>query len=471
MKRTSGSRIIALFSHLLAVTTAACSTPTGPAPANGSRAFNTNPAHQLEPAPHLGGPPTTFRHLAPVTGNKPWAVVLCKFPDKPDEPHSVQWYQDFVTHSAPKRDGLWDFWHDVSYGKMDLTGSQVFGWNTLPHNSTDSESRFALWSDCASTATNVNFGRFYGVLAILNAKKDSGAIGPGPVSAILNGNHGAWGIVVLDTGAQDVGWGAHEMGHAFGLNHNYDTGLSQCIVGAAPGEYCDQYDAMAYENGANTFQTSFGNSAPGLTAPNLLKLGWVPNLTVVRPNAPQDVGLAPLEQAPSIVQVPIGDSPQHYYTIEYRNPNLAYASGTTWGKLLPGPGVLIHEARANGLFYLVDTGGGPNFQLCQSFVGINNIRITVISMPSPWSASKAVVRIGYVGDGIPDPAPCNTQPSAGRVAVRSIEPDRQTVYLDWLLLKQASAEHRRSKTLKYPAPLEEAAIRAFWNNSHALDVY
>jgi len=370
-------------------------------------------ATQVEPAPHLR-PSTTPRHFAPLTGNKPWAVVLCKFPDKLDEPHSVQWYQDFVTHSAPKRDGLWDFWHDVSHGKMDLSGSQVFGWNTLPHNSTYSESRFALWSDCASTATNVNFGSFYGVLAILNAPKDSGSVvpagGEGPVLAILNGKAGLWGVVVLDpAGAQDVSWGAHEMGHTFGLNHNYDTALKKCVGGAAPGEYCDQYDAMGLENSGNTFQTSFGNSAPGLTAPNLLKLGWVPNPSVVTPNAPQDVGLTPLEQAPSIVQVPIGDSPQHYYTVEYRNPSLAYASGTTWGKLLPGPGVVIHEAPTNGLFYLVDTGGGPNFQLCQSFVGVNNIRITVTSTPDggPWSGSQAFVRIGSVGDGIPDPPWCN----------------------------------------------------------------
>jgi hypothetical protein len=73
-----------------------------------------------------------------VLGSKPWAVVLCQFADTiGQQPHTVQWYADFVTHSAPGHDGLWDYWHDISYGKLNLNGSQVITqpggeWNTLP---------------------------------------------------------------------------------------------------------------------------------------------------------------------------------------------------------------------------------------------------------------------------------------------------------------------------------------------------
>ena len=57
MKYTSCSRVIALFSVLLAVATA-CSTPTptGPAAANGSPAIITNPA---------GGGPQQLRYGPP----------------------------------------------------------------------------------------------------------------------------------------------------------------------------------------------------------------------------------------------------------------------------------------------------------------------------------------------------------------------------------------------------------------------
>ena len=65
MKRTSASRIIAVFGLLLAVATAACSTPTGPATlANGSRAVITNPA---------GGGPQIIRWGPPTSGGTGYA--------------------------------------------------------------------------------------------------------------------------------------------------------------------------------------------------------------------------------------------------------------------------------------------------------------------------------------------------------------------------------------------------------------
>jgi hypothetical protein len=369
-----------------------------------------------------------------VVGSKPWAVVLCQFSDTVgQQPHTVQWYTDFVTHSAPGHDGLWDYWHDISYGKLDLNGSQVItqtngGWNTLPHTvayyrSLPRNARLTLWRDCADSASSTDYSRFYGVLAMLNVKIDSGAVFTGPLSTSLNGKSGAWGAVVLDpAGGQDVSWAAHETGHAFGLNHNYDTALNHCTNPPSPnpGEYCDAYDQMGYENSWNTFQTSsFGNSAPGMTGPNLIKLGFV-DPTVINPfNGSQDVPLASLETTPEVIQVPVGDDPRHYYTIEYRDSAAPYASGTAWGQKLPGPGIVIHEARPNGLFYLVDTGGGPNFQLCQTFNGANTITIGVLSMPSPWAGTEAFVRIGNTNDGVTDLGSCDvgsatvTNPSDG----------------------------------------------------------
>jgi len=404
--------------------------------------------------PCIADSPGSAPPPVPPVGSQAWAVVLCKFApeplllppprplrtDLPDPLHDVQWYRDFVTHPTPQKDGLWNFWYDVSYGQMDLTGSMVFGRrapngqvvgsNTLPHalsyyaNLPTSVSRFTLWSDCANTATTVDFTTFYGVLAILNAQRDYGAVGPGQQPAILNGVFGEWGVVVLDSTSQDISNGAHEMGHAFSLEHNWDTALKQCVANVGPGVYCDPYDAMGYEDGSNTFQTSrFGNSSPGLTAPNLAKLRWIANPKVVDPSQPQYVGLSPIETQPSMIQVPIGDADQpHYYTVEYRDPTLAYISGTKWGELLPGPGIVIHEVRhrdteghvyPDGVAYLVDTGGGPNFQLCQTFYGVNNIEIELVDTPTPSDpynpGPQALVTIGNRHDGVADWLPnyCN----------------------------------------------------------------
>jgi hypothetical protein len=368
-----------------------------------------------------------------VIGSKSWAVVLCKFSDQPGTPHDPQWYQDFVTHSAPNKDGLWNFWYDVSYGQMDLNGSQVFGqiggngqivpqWNTLKHplsyyadpkNFPKGNTRLGLWKDCAETVQGMDFRPYYGVLAMLNAKRETGAVpGQEPRPDTLNGKQGTWGAVVLDSLAQDVKNGAHEMGHGFGLNHNYDTALNQC--GGRPGEYCDPFDAMGRDYGWNMFQTSFGRSSPGLSTPNLAKLGWSPYPTIADPSQPEDVGLSPIETTHSMVQVPIDDPQQpHYYTVEYRDPSLAYASGTKWGRTLPGPELLIHEVRPDGRFYLVDTGGGPNFGLCENFVGVNNIDIMLVDTPTPSDpydpGPQAFVRIGRLYDGWLDPKPnyCN----------------------------------------------------------------
>lgn len=222
--------------------------------------------------------------------------------------------------------------------------------------------------------------------------------------------------------AQDVSWAAHETGHAFGLNHSYDTALSGCTSSPIPGEYCDPYDQMGYENSGNTFQTSqFGNSAPGLTAPNLIKLAYAQPTVLDPHNGTEDVGLLPLEQSPSVLEVLAGDVAGHYYTVEYRDPSLGYASGTAWGQKLSGPGVVIHEVRTNGLSHLVDQQGGPSFGTCGVFVGAatsnGTVRILVDSLPSPWTGNEAFVRIGSVGDGTLDPGACS---ASGGAAVTGV---------------------------------------------------
>jgi hypothetical protein len=60
----------------------------------------------------------------PFLGSKPWAIILCKFSNHPEEPQDPQFFRDFITRG---QGGINDYFNDISNGQMNLDGSQVFG--------------------------------------------------------------------------------------------------------------------------------------------------------------------------------------------------------------------------------------------------------------------------------------------------------------------------------------------------------
>jgi hypothetical protein len=66
-----------------------------------------------------------------------WAVLLCKFKDDVSEPYGRQRYEDLFTSSGVGKHNMVDFFRDMSHGKLDLSGSQVFGWYKLDKNRAD----------------------------------------------------------------------------------------------------------------------------------------------------------------------------------------------------------------------------------------------------------------------------------------------------------------------------------------------
>jgi hypothetical protein len=96
-------------------------------------------------------------------------------------------------------------------------------------------------------------------------------------------------------------------------------------------------------------------TGPGLDAPNLEALGWMPPNRIFA-GLSGDITLAPLE-APSgsgylMAKIPVG---VFVYTLEYRR-----RSGMDQG--LPDKIVLIHQIPGDGLFYFMDSdfvGGTP----------------------------------------------------------------------------------------------------------------
>jgi hypothetical protein len=313
-------------------------------------------------------------------GATAWAVIKCKFSDQPQEPF---FDPDFITSN----DGMAGYWSDVSYGNISLTGTTVTGWYTLSVTLAEAQAfpdkRNQIIDACKAAANDIDFSKYYGVIAIVNAQIDSGGAGIGRV--------------LLDPLAWFPTFAAHEMGHGYGLDHTFDDTGTVYDPGSdgRPGAYGNGWDIMSAQTFGNsdpTFVGAFGNTGPRLNALNLNKLGWLAADRMSTWNgASQTVTLAALNHPESggyfMVKVPIDASnANHYYTVEFRRK-------TDWDFGIPQDTVLINELRPDGLFYLIRANGGAERLPNQTFHDLaNNVAITVLSMDSTYST--ATVNIG-----------------------------------------------------------------------------
>ena len=96
----------------------------------------------------------------------------------------------------------------------------------------------------------------------------------------------------FDSNSLYTAFAAHEISHAFGLDHSFDNSQNKC--GGVPGEYCDQWDIMS---AMNTFQFTDQNwlvggksskGGPGMSTPNLMRMGWIPSDNQTRYEAEGD---------------------------------------------------------------------------------------------------------------------------------------------------------------------------------------
>ena len=134
-----------------------------------------------------------------LKGPAPLAIVLCSFNDVPalDIPRTR--FFDFISQYG--RGGLFDFWRDVSYGAIDLSGSEVFGWYTMKysfvHDGADpfqdgkTQGRSAWIAEAFRLAGNngVDLPRFHSVIAVVNANVDDSNAGRNTAMDL----GGAWG--------------------------------------------------------------------------------------------------------------------------------------------------------------------------------------------------------------------------------------------------------------------------------------
>ena len=314
---------------------------------------------------------------APIRTQNGWSVLLCKMSDVAATQQTPTFFSQFFGAAGAGMNGLYDFFNNQSYGKVKIN-ADVRGWYTMPYTQATeaAKSRWDKINDCVATAASNGYTVPTGnrIAVIINAQMDSGASG---------------GRVLLDPGAWNVRFAAHEMGHGYDLDHSFSNDLTyQNASWSQPGEYDDMWDQMSAQHVYSVNGGTFGETGVGFNAFNRDKLGWLP-MNKVRTfgsagETSATVRIAPLQartrSGSLLVRVPFNPGDLfNYYTVEYQ-----LKSG--WSRGIPKSTVLIHEVK-NGrptLLRSLGTAGKPPAQS----VSANGVTIKVTS-----TGTTALVKI------------------------------------------------------------------------------
>jgi hypothetical protein len=324
----------------------------------------------------------------------PFAVILCKFSDQPQEPRASKFYKDCFTEAGAGTGGAFDYWRDVSFGNLDLTGSKVFGWFTMNNHKLQDiaglgRGSFVSWGIDAAQANGVDLSPFFGIIVVFNVATDSGASG---------GRQMVLGYAPNDWSPT---FNSHEMGHVFGLDHSFSTSPTPCASGdSRPGAYCDKWDIMSAMN-VWAFSNALGGNGPGLSSPYLDKLGCVPVNRIWTPPNPDFGGTVrlaalnhPEANGPLMIKIPrlSGPNPSvaSTYTVEFRRK-------TGWDAGIPNDTILIHEVRSDGLSYLQTLATGPEFLPGSEFTDANrSLSLKVVKFDTNASTADILVQLSSV---------------------------------------------------------------------------
>jgi len=352
------------------------------------------------------------RHMVRLFGpqnnpRKPWAVILCKFGDLPDfEPYPVRFYRERFTELGDGKGTEFDYIREVTYGKLDMTGSKVFGWFLMrQHNTRElptlkypaGRSTLHDWGVEVARAHRIDLRPFHGVLVVFNNPTDSGS----------TGGHR------LVFAYKDRDWNpagnVHEFGHGFDLNHSWSARPD--VV------YGDRWDIMSAMR-VFTFKDSQGHpNGPGMNAWNLRRLGCIPNsrvLSMTGNSGTRTINLAALNrpEAKGYLMASIrpagGSRSEPTYLIEFRQKK-------DWDAGIPRDTVLVHEVRANGASYILKnempTRANPKIKRPSPYellpgqvfkIPVRQLTIRVQSFDAEGSTAKVSITLGPTGNLVED---------------------------------------------------------------------
>lgn len=261
----------------------------------------------LAPSRGTHGPGT------PQLGAKPYVVIMAKFADRLTEPKAKSYYDALFSNVKP---GLDHYFRNVSYDQMNLSGTTVIDWITLPKPYNDYvvggklDFNMVLTDATAAVDASVDFRNFYGVNVMINDSIGGGIWGlGGGIYLTLDGESRVWGAT-LNGYSQDQFLLAHEMGHSIGFGH----------AGSSEGEYGSNFDPMG--NG-KTPDATFGSVGIHYHMWHKWWAGWIGNNRVyhgfpgtnrtIRIYRRSDPGLS---VGTLMARVFIGGYARRYYTLE-----------------------------------------------------------------------------------------------------------------------------------------------------------
>jgi M6 family metalloprotease-like protein len=345
--------LYALYGRRIAVSTVPVALKSSGASASQVRARRIDaivPIDELVPAsaPGRNRARAVAQSAEAVAGVTSWVTLMCKFNDIVTEQKTLAFFQSQYGGAIGQLD---HYWQEVSYGKINLAGSDAYGWATLPlargdYVTTDVNGKTTadlskLFQDCtAAHDANVNFainGGVQGVNMMFNGDLDGYAWG-GSRCTTLDGVNKCWST----TWNPPWSFGnlaplSHEMGHAYGLPHanNADNDTDP---------YDNPWDVMsdAWSNAVSN--ATYGSLPKHINIYSRNRLGWVVDarkLTVTAGALARSIAIDRASLAGSVNRQMLilnyPDQASRYYTLEVRK------RGGNYENRLAGDAVIVHE--------------------------------------------------------------------------------------------------------------------------------
>lgn len=287
-----------------------------------------------------------------LKGSKPVAVLLCNFTNSQNpKPYTKQAVE--AAFMANNSTSINAFWIENSFGLVNLRGTKVFDWITIPLTNGRFSATYALSPnrrhdiiEAAKRYVGGNFSNFATTIVFFSD----------PVGTVWSQDNGA----IFDPNVANATNICHEMGHLlggqFGVTDSFDFTSRKNDTWAAPGQYYDQTDIMSAQNvwaaANNPDNSCFGNRGPNFSPVHKMNLGWyggnkiksLSKLSLANSNLYQRVLLNSRSNTKSglkAIHLALDDD----YFIE-----LATIEGFDEG--LPQNGVLMHQS-SSGLSYVI----------------------------------------------------------------------------------------------------------------------
>ncbi|HST35914.1 MAG TPA: hypothetical protein VLK25_04705 [Allosphingosinicella sp.] len=346
--------------------------------------------------PGAGDAWRNYPSLSHTPRSYPWLVLKCRVRDDKSVPAGLDTtIRQFFGLAGAGYGNLFDYFSDISYGQAGVYGLTFTEWADAPFTRADiatgslapPNQRYERARQCldAIPAEQLpDLDSFYGVVVVTNVPVDGGACGTGPTPFQVRGARHNLACVWLNPTGLITAFAGHEFGHGLGLDDSFEDSSRNC--GGEPGRYCDPWDIMSALRAYRFVSRNWAHptipdvAGPGMSAPALLRLGWLPPARIARFNqgqsGEQTFTLTALSRPAGtgflVVSIsPEGSALPESYTVEYRQ-----AEG--WDRGFTGPRapaavresggvVLVHRYRPHASPSSILVNGGA-LQSCQSMV-------------------------------------------------------------------------------------------------------